>query len=222
MDLLQAIETRHSVRSYTEQKIEGEVLAELQSTIAACNAESGLHIQLCLEEPKAFSSLMARYGRFVNVHNYIALVGKKGPMLEEQCGYYGEKIVLRATQLGLGTCWVAATYGKGKCPAVVHAGEKLLMVISIGYGATQGVPHKGKPLEELYRAASPVPEWFLQGVRAAQLAPTATNQQKFLFSLNGDKVRAEALSGFYAKTDLGIVKAHFEVGAQGGSWQWQA
>ena len=52
------------------------------------------------------------------------------------------------------------------------------------------------------------------------LAPTAVNQQKFMFILDGNKVKAKAGMGPYAKLDLGIVKYHFEVGAEGGSWSW--
>lgn len=87
MDLWQAMEERHSVRSYTDRKIEGAVLQELSAMVEECNKESGLHIQLCLEEPEAFSGMLARYGKFHNVRNYIALVGKKGRRLEELCGY---------------------------------------------------------------------------------------------------------------------------------------
>lgn len=53
MDMMEAMRARHSVRSYTGQKTEGEVLAALRQTIAECNAAGGLNIQLCLEEPTA-------------------------------------------------------------------------------------------------------------------------------------------------------------------------
>lgn len=96
MDLLQAIEARHSVRQYTDRKIEGETLAQLRQMVEECNAASGLHIQLCLNEPEAFSGLVAKYGRFRNVQNYIAIVGKERPGWMEACGYYGEKLVLWA------------------------------------------------------------------------------------------------------------------------------
>lgn len=220
MDLLEAMKVRHSVRSYTGQAIEGEVLEQLRQTIGECNRESGLNIQLCLDAPQTFSGMLARYGKFSGVNNYVALVGPKNDRLEELCGYYGEKIVLRAQQLGLNTCWVAATYKKSKSVATVNPGEKLLMVIAIGYGATQGVPHKGKPVEQLYQAAGSPPDWFCSGVAAAELAPTATNQQKFCFELDGDKVKATAGGGFYVKTDLGIAKYHFELGAGDGTWAW--
>ena len=75
---------------------------------------SGLYIQLVKDEPKAFDSFMAHYGKFSGVRNYIAMIGKKGPDLDEKCGYYGERLVLKAQQLGLNTCWVAMTYSKVK------------------------------------------------------------------------------------------------------------
>ena len=220
MDLLEAIKSRHSVRSYTDKKIEGETLTQLRQTVDECNQKSGLSIQLCLNEPNAFTGMMARYGKFQNVKNYIALIGKKDNSLEEKCGYYGETIVLKAQQLGLNTCWVAMTYSKGKSAAVVKPGEKLVIVIALGYGETTGVQHKLKAIEELSSVNSAAPEWFRAGVEAAQLAPTAMNQQKFRFELDGNLVKASAGSGFYTKVDLGIAKYHFEIGAGESGWTW--
>jgi nitroreductase len=222
MDLLEAINLRHSVRSYTERKVDGEALDQLKKTVDECNSESGLNIQLCLNEPGAFSSLMAKYGRFRNVKNYIALVGKNDNQLEEKAGYYGEKIVIKAQQLGLNTCWVAATYDKGKSIAKVNPDEKLLMVITVGYGETNGVPSKTKPVEKLCSVNGNKPDWFKKGMEAAQLAPTAMNQQKFSFKLNGNKVKATAGLGFYTKVDLGIAKYHFEIGAGKNGWEWDS
>ena len=104
MDLMEAIQARHSVRQYKNIPLEGETLASLKEEIENCNRESGLHIQLVTNEPKAFAGFMAHYGKFRGVTNYIAMIGKQGPDLEETCGYYGERLVLRAQQLGLNTC----------------------------------------------------------------------------------------------------------------------
>jgi len=87
MELLEAMKNRHSVRSYTDRKIEGDTLEELRRTVDECNRDSGLNIQLCLNESNAFDSMMARYGKFKNVKNYIALVGKKDDGFDEKCGY---------------------------------------------------------------------------------------------------------------------------------------
>ncbi len=219
MDVLQAMKERHSVRSYTDRPVEGRIKDDLSSYINDCNRDGQLHIQLILDEPHAFDGFMAHYGKFSGVRNYIVLAGKKSPDLEERCGYYGEKIVLHAQTLGLNTCWVAMTYSKGKAKFQLNADEKLCLVIAIGYGKTSGIAHTSKSREAVMRANTP-PDWFLQGIDAALLAPTAMNQQKFTFTLDGNKVTAKAGMGFYSKIDLGIAKCHFELGAGAQHFQW--
>ncbi|MDO4543443.1 MAG: nitroreductase family protein [Clostridia bacterium] len=213
MTVLEAIRERHSVRSYLDRAIEAEKRDALNFEIAKCNAEGNLSIRLITDEPRAFAGLIARYGRFENVKNYIALAGKDGRDLSERVGYYGERLVLLAQTLGLNTCWVAGSHSKSEARkhSGLKDGEKLIAVISIGYGKTQGKPRKSKPLHALYTAESEPPEWFLSGVEAAMLAPTAINQQRFLISLKDGKVTIKDKGGFYSKIDLGIVKYHFEI-----------
>ena len=213
MDLIPAMNERHSVRRYINKPLEPETAAALEKFIEECNAESGLHIQLVKNEPKAFDGAMAHYGNFSGVTNYIAVIGKKGAGFEEKCGYYGEKIVLYAQTLGLNTCWVALTFKKVPSAYKVSSGEKLEIVISVGYGETQGKERKTRTAEEISNITAASPDWFRKGVEAALLAPTATNQQKFTLTLEGDKVKAKAGFSYYTKVDLGIVKYHFELGS---------
>lgn len=220
MDMTEAMKARHSVRQYEARPIDAEAVSALRAEIDACNRESGLHIQLVLNEPKAFDGFMAHYGKFSGVTNYIAMIGPKGPDLDEKCGYFGERLVLKAQALGLNTCWVAMTYSKIKTAFTVNSGEKLCVVIALGYGTTQGVAHKSKAITEASKVEGTMPDWFKSGVEAALLAPTAMNQQKFLFTLDGGKVSANPGRGFYTKLDLGIVKYHFELGAGKDSFAW--
>lgn len=206
---MEAMLDRHSVRQYEDREIPQNIIEQLTIEIEKCNKESGLHIQLVTNEPKAFDGFMAHYGKFSGVNNYIALVGKKSAELDELCGYYGERIVLRAQELGLNSCWVAMTYKKIPNVFVVDKGEKLTVVISLGYGKNKGVAHTSKAVEKVSNVSADTPDWFLNGVEAALLAPTAMNQQKFDLVYSNGKVSAKAGVGFYSKIDLGIVKYHF-------------
>ena len=209
MEILEIMQQRHSVRQYTDQAIEPEKRAVLDALTQEINRKAGLSVQIIYDDPKCFDSFMAHYGKFAGVRNYIALVGKKAPGLDETLGYYGEELVLKAQELGLNTCWVALTHGKSK--AAVGRGEKEVCLIALGYGVTQGVEHKSRPMQELCTCGEPMLEWFRCGMNAAMLAPTAMNQQKFRFELLPDgTVKAACGSGFYTKLDLGIVKYHFE------------
>ncbi len=220
MDLKEAIKERHSVRAYQERAIDGETIKKLEAFVAECSREGGLNMQLILNEPEAFGGFMARYGKFSGVRNYIAAVGPKARGTEEKCGYYGEKAVLYAQTLGLNTCWAGMTYSKTKSACRVGKGEKLYIVIAVGYGKTSGHGHKSKPVKELCRFTETAPQWFTDGVEAASYAPTAMNQQKFRFYLNGSEVTAKAGIGFYTKIDLGIAKYHFEIGAGTDNFKW--
>lgn len=208
MDILETMKARHSVRQYSGRKIESGIREKLTALVSECNEESGLNIQIFFDEPKCFNNMMAHYGKFDGVENYIALVGKKGADLDEKAGYYGERLVLKTQELGMNSCWVALTHGKSA--AKIGKGEKLACIISLGYGVTQGTAHKNKPLDQLCNCASGMPDWFAKGMEAALLAPTATNQQKFYIALKDGRAFGRAGKGFYTKMDLGIVKYHFE------------
>ena len=205
MDMLQLMKERHSVRQYKDKPIEQEKRAEIDRLISEINSESGLSMQAVYDEPNCFDSFMAHYGKFTNVSNYIAIVGAKND--QEKAGYYGEKLVLKLQELGLNTCWVALTHGKSM--AVISKGQKLLIVISLGYGENPGVAHKSKAISEVSRADIET-DWFTKGMEAVCLAPTAVNQQKFMFELKDGVVTAKAPRGICTKIDLGIARYHFE------------
>lgn len=219
MTVIEAIHNRHSVRRYTEQNVPNDLHSALQAEVDECNAESGLSIRLVANDPDTFNGLLAKVN-FSGAKNFFVLAGKESAGLEEMAGYYGERIVLKAQQLGLNTCWAASFNGK-KFTAQLAKDEKIVIIISFGYGVTQGVPRKSKAIESLCRVDGEVPDWFRSGMDAAMLAPTARNQQKFLFVLSGDTVKAESLGGSFSKIDLGIVKYHFEVGAGKDNFKWQ-
>ena len=229
MELIEAIRARHSVRKYDSRPIEPEKVAVLRAAIDRINAEQGLNIQLALEEPRSFSAGLWKYGQFSGVRNYLVMVGPKGEGAEEKVGFYGEELVLLAQTLGLNTCWVGLSYKKIPGTYTLRADDIVHCTISLGYGLNPGVQHPLRPIGNFYEVDGGVgggepPAWFLSGLEAAILAPTAVNQQKFRFILHpGNLVEAKPLFSLigYTRIDLGIVKYHFEVGAGKGSFEWQ-
>lgn len=227
MNELEAIKARHAVRSFTAQPIDEPVRAALQQEITRGNAEGDLHMQLVCNEPEAFDSATARYGKFSGVRNYVVLAGPDSDTLEERCGYYGERVVLLAQELGLNSCWVALTFKRRLVKKQLAAGDKLVVVIALGHGATQGIPRKSKTPDQVSRSFDAAPGWFRRGIDAALLAPTAMNQQSFEFELVGTGsdgkplVSAVSKGGANSRTDLGIAKLHFEIAAGRENFTWE-
>lgn len=229
MTLLEAIQSRHSVRKYKDIPVPEEILSALKAKIEELNTEGSLNIQMVNDEPKAFSGFKS-YGTFSGVKNYFVMAGKKSDTLEENIGYYGEQLVLLAQTLGLNTCWVGLTYSKIPGTYELEEDEKIVCYIAFGYGESQGGGHKIKSPKEVSNASDLTPGWFIKGVEAALLAPTAVNQQKFRFEYLGRKGEGNfpmvsAKPSFsmvgYSKTDLGIAKLHFEIGAGKENFEWE-
>lgn len=227
MTLYEAIFERHSVRNYLEQPLAEELVCALRGKIEEVNRESGLHVQLVVDEPLAFKGIRS-YGKFHGVSDYIVMAGRRTKGLDQLVGYYGEQLVLYAQTLGLNTCWVGMTHGKTAGAFHLEADEKVACVIAVGYGATQGVRHKIKTVDQVSNASSNTPAWFRQGVEAALLAPTAVNQQKFSFDYLGQGGDGKGIvrlrKGFsvfgYTRMDSGIARLHFELGAGVENFVW--
>lgn len=92
-------------------------------------------------------------------------------------------------------------------------GARMVGILVIGYGETQGHPHKSKTARDVSTYEGNPPEWFNQGVEAALLAPTAVNHQGFQIKGAENKVTITYKKAPFDMEDLGIVKHHFEIGA---------
>lgn len=214
MDTLSLMKARHSVRQYTEQKIEGEILEKLKAQLVSAEKKSGLRFELILNEPSAFNGMLAKKVGFKNADNYIAVIGKKTFENEMKAGYFGTEIVLLAQEIGLNTCFVCGTYSKRKVKVKLQKGEKILCIITVGYGETPGTAHINCSIDKLCDFRGDMPPWFMRGMDYAMLAPTALNKQKFCFVLrNGNEVKLTDRGGTCKGVTLGIVKYHFEAGA---------
>ena len=116
MTEIDAIKERHSVRNYLDKKIEQEKIEKLQELIDSCNKEGDVHFQLCEDAGNTYNKLLNKAMGLGSAPSVIACVGPDDETLDERIGYYGEKIVLFAQQIGLNTCW-AGTFNKKNIPA---------------------------------------------------------------------------------------------------------
>lgn len=214
MTTIDAIKERHSVRNYLDKPIEADKIASLKAKIDEVNEEGNLHLQLCEDAGKTFGRLLSKAMGLGSAPSVIACIGRDDETLDERIGYYGEQVVLLAQELGLNTCW-AGTFKAKNVPVEIGADERLVIVIAIGYGQNSGKQRKSKSIDKVTTAGEDMPGWFRAGVEMALLAPTAINQQKFEIILNEDEtVSFKDKGGPFSKIDLGIVKYHFEVGAE--------
>ena len=109
MNIVEAMERRHAIRDFNDRPIDDDTLRALNEAVDAANADGGLDVQLVQDDTDAFGGCPTHYGRFKNVRYCIALIGSDDEdpaQLDRKVGYYGERLALTATQLGMGSSWV--------------------------------------------------------------------------------------------------------------------
>ncbi len=241
MDVMRAIETRFSCRAFEAKAIPDDVFAELEREVAAVNAESGLHFQLYGPRADGTAIDMSRKMFASNPPAYFAFVAQEGPEIEETLGFYGERLVLRAVQLGLGTCWVASTYDRASTRVDISDGEKLHDVVPLGYAPAKQplmqrtirnrIRGRSKANRDLYRgpySLEQAPQWIQAAIQAVQLAPSAVNEQPVVFTQDSPAAPVKAVFSHkrlpLVHTDMGIAKLHFQLAAAAhgveGTWEW--
>lgn len=239
VEAMAAIDKRVSMRAYTDKPLEQEKLDQLQVVVDEANAD-GMSFQLYGPREGMGTALDLNRGMFASSsRNYAALVAGKDDLSSEKLGYYGEKLALLATHLGLGTCWVASTYDHDTIRAEVGPDQVLWDVMPIGY-APEKIPLKQRTIRAAIRKTDKkpqamiksdvpfdqLPEWITAGIDAVAKGPSAVNKQPVVFSYFEGKLTAAMPGQTYAIrfNDFGIAKLHFQIGVEScgvmGTWEW--
>lgn len=239
MSLYDAIDARFSCRAYADQPLGQDTIDELRSYADELGKEGNL--RFVVVGPAGGGASLKLSGRMFsgNVSTYVALIGPDDNETRERFGYFGEKLVLHATELGLGTCWVAGTFDRASVTVWREAGEVIHDVIPVGVKPAKqplaqrtiraGLRRRDKKPEALYQGPTSLaeaPDWVRSGIAAVLKGPSAVNQQPVVFVQDASGLRA-TLPRYKREVeyyDLGIAKLHFQLGAEAagtaGSWGW--
>lgn len=191
---------------------------------------------------QVYRGFIGSYGKIENAPGYIAFIGNmSSSRVQEAVGYTGEGIILEATALGLGTCWVGGFFRpeavKNQIP--INENERVLAITPVGIPLDSfsfkeklmtgfGFMHRRKSLDDMV-IGMPKKEWMKKALEAARLAPSAVNRQPWRFILGDntiavrpDKVRkTDKIS---RRLDCGIAMLHLELGARhlgfDGNWTY--
>ena len=220
MPIPEAMRNRHTVRRYTERPLPEDVVALLNERITRLNGEYATAIRLVTEDSRCFGVLTKLF-LAKGVRNYLVMTGDDTPDSNEELGWCGADLMLYAQGLGLNTWWVSGTFSRRGAARAAGVGGKVAGVIAVGYGVTQGTPHKSKATSDVSSYTGTAPSWFTEGIEAALLAPTAMNRQAFHIDGRGNEASLTYDSGACSDIDRGLVRYHFELGAGRENFTWR-
>jgi len=252
--VIQIIKERISCRSFDKNKTDDAALKKLGAYIDEINGEAKSKVRFMLtSKPGKNDSTekLGTYGVISGTNLFIIGVVDKEKKNEAEFGYLFEKIVLFATALGLGTCWLGGTFKRSDfeqkaslaeneyipivSPVGVKKGKTRLLDMAMRAGAGS---NKRKPWSELFFetiAETPLTEEkagaYKTVLEMVRIAPSASNKQpwRIIKDENEFKFYICRNDGYGSasydlqKNDVGIAMCHFELAAKelGLKGSWQ-
>lgn len=248
-DILGAIQRRFSLRSYADRPVEPDLLKRLLALSSTADHLTDVPPRVALvsgteRTRQLLTYMIGSYGLVQNPpHLLVGVLPAESDAARLDLGYVLEQVVLEATRLGLGTCWVTGSYDAQRAGDAVGlaAGEVAAAVCALGYPdegrrgrfhsrtvrwLARG--HTRKPLTEIVFAEQWGQPWSPDGIdptlvsalEHARLAPSAANRQPWRFILGSGRVVLALVRP--APIDGGIVMAHLALAcaALGRAGRW--
>ncbi len=239
-----AIRKRYSTRSFDKRPVEDDVREKLLAYAASLQNPLGPHIRVQFVEKQTAEKgeKLGTYGAISGANLYLAVTVLNEECAPEALGYEFEQLLLYATSLGLGSCWLGGTFNRSAFAEAIEIGEnELFPIISpIGYPAA-----RKRAVEKVFRrslkadARVPWEKLFFSDtfetplvqadageyalpLEMLRLAPSAVNKQPwrvvrrgnaFHFFIKHSPGTTGAGNVDMQRIDLGIAICHFHLTA---------
>jgi hypothetical protein len=202
MAITEIIKKRFSCRTYSERSLEDRVLYEFLATVNSTHkGPFGNESRFRLIHLASFTAQegkkLGTYGIIKNARLFVVGTIKNGHLAMEDYGYCKETIILKATALGLGTCWLGGTFQSSNFALAVdlQKDELLPTVTPIGYPAleksfTERIMRRiagsdnRKPWSDIFFAgnfSTPLTQKqagiYAEAMENVRLSPSASNKQ---------------------------------------------
>ena len=228
MDIIQAMKERRSVRSFNSKPLSPSQVAELNKAIEDSYTLFGGNVTIRLKSFDIKGDFKpSTYGVIKGAYDFFLMAIGEGEDSDMTAGFQFEQIVLKAWQMGLGTCWIAGTY-KGSqfdereiwpqgetlkiiCPVGVAEKPRLMeKMMRLSIGANNRKPFSSLFFNEDFSKPLSPDSKFGESLEMLRLAPSSTNSQPWRVLVKDNKVM------FYYKPkypitviDMGIGICHF-------------
>lgn len=228
MDIIEIIKQRRSVRSFNGQPLSQTHREQLLEAIEKATSPFGGSVSIRLKEFDLKGEYKpSTYGVIKDATDFFLLGIADDEASALTAGFRFEQVVLRAWELGLGTCWIAATFKGSEFDRGESwpDGETLRIICPVGVAVKQSLMEKMTRLTLGSKNRKPFDELFFDGdfktplspdsryglaLQMMRLAPSSTNSQPWRALVAADTVH------FYYKPksgasvlDCGIGLCHF-------------
>ncbi len=193
--MIKSINSRKSIRNYRDRTVSVEDLLKIQTIIhEAKPLFDHIPMEVFLiedgEQIKAtFKGLIGKYTK-VKAPHYLAFTSETLEGHLENIGFIGEEIVLRLTELGIGTCWIGGAIKQEIFKTIVKVQPKqnYIILVAFGYPVDRLKPVMDrKRLDKSELVTGSYENQYEPIIQALIDAPSAVNSQPWKLYINNNK-----------------------------------
>jgi len=230
---------RKSERDFRKKLVPEKALGQIMDYFNECKRLiPDIDVELRIynkEAQNALNAISGYRGFMIGAPCYLVLLSEQKDYFNENAGFIGEDLVLKATELGLDSCWV--TYGshnEAKNALDIESDKLIAGLIAIGYEKHKFINRvidiksmSDVEIDELDKNRLPrisidefvhIPEWdgketldienvLSDVMESARRAPTYLNMQPYRFIIDGEYIV------LVAKQDPEISEGNLKLGA---------
>ncbi len=152
LPVTEVISRRSSIRTYNPVQLPDGVLEKLNAYTREIRGPFSCPVRFVFLEVSSFAEKTGKkigtYGFIRGAQHFIAGIVEKGEKDLEELGYVFEQLILYATSLGLGTCWLGGTFRRKSLLETVALKETEMLpaITPIGYAVRkEKILNKGRP-----------------------------------------------------------------------------
>jgi nitroreductase len=235
----ETIRARESWRTYLKEDINESILNDFSNFIDNLEKSpfdnSKPRFKILSLEDSAEINKFATYGMIKNAPYYILGAIERSEYVYEHYGYLFEQIILKATELNLGTCWLGGTIDRKKVADAIDLKENEIIPAVTPLGYVESRRFMGKAVRWLIKSKKRK-DWkelfflriekriksldkddagkFEMPLEMVRLGPSAKNRQtwRIIYERKGKKLHFFRVSSEKsARLDIAIAVCHFDL-----------
>ena len=193
--MIQAINSRKSIRNYKDNGVSSEDLKKIKTIINEAKPlfkEIPMETLLIEDGKKITSTFKGLIGKYTKVEapHYLAFTSEIVEGHLENIGFIGEEIVLKLTELGIGTCWVGTAIKEDEFRTIAKVQDKqsYIILVAFGYPAEELKTVKTRRRLDKSKVVTGAYENQYETIIQALIdAPSAVNSQPWKLLINNNK-----------------------------------
>lgn len=222
-----------SVREFKEKDIESKCFNEIESYIKKSKKLlPELNIELKIfdneETYEKLKNVAGYNGHMIKAPSYAVILSDVKQGYIENSGYIGEKLILKARDLDIDSCWV--TFNDSdiiKEKLDISSNKEVTAIIALGYGIDKNIKNKSGSERLGVEKIVYMDKWgintsideleergLLDAFSYARMAPSTLNRQPWRFIIDGGKIilavkKDDFTSNYEIGIDAGIAMLYF-------------